>query len=211
TAPLELSITELAERAGTSPATVTRFCRQIGFPGYVQFRVGVATDAALGSADDDSWRTDIHRTLEPDDTPEDVLRTLLDAHIRSLRATASVLDLTQCARVAERIAAAPHVDIYGIGGSAAMASEMQTRLYRIGVNAHAWPEVHAGLASASIQDERTTAIGISHSGRTKETVEVLARAKDSGAHTVAITSRSTSPLAQLADSCLLAPVPEQYL
>src|SRR5690606_38936942 len=145
TAPLELSITELAERAGTSPATVTRFCRQIGFPGYVQFRVGVATDAALGSADDDSWRTDIHRTLEPDDTPEDVLRTLLDAHIRSLRATASVLDLTQCARVAERIAAAPHVDIYGIGGSAAMASEMQTRLYRIGVNAHAWPEVHAGL------------------------------------------------------------------
>lgn len=28
--PLDLSITELAERAGTSAATVTRFCRLIG-------------------------------------------------------------------------------------------------------------------------------------------------------------------------------------
>ena len=42
-APLELSITELAEQAGTSAATVTRFCRLIGYSGYVQFRVGVAS------------------------------------------------------------------------------------------------------------------------------------------------------------------------
>ncbi|MFC7405133.1 MurR/RpiR family transcriptional regulator [Georgenia alba] len=211
TAPLDLSITELADRAGTSPATVTRFCRQIGFPGYVQFRVGVATDAARGAVDDDAWRADIHRTLEPDDTPADVLRTVLSAHIRSLRATASVLDTAQSRLVAERIASARHVDIYGIGGSAALAAEMQSRLYRIGVNAHAWGEVHAGLASASLQDEGTTAIGISNSGRTKETIEMLAGAKSAGALTVAITSRSASPLAQLADVCLLAPVPEQYL
>ena len=32
----ELSITELAERAGTSPATVTRFCRAIGYTGYLR-------------------------------------------------------------------------------------------------------------------------------------------------------------------------------
>ena len=31
--PLRLSITELAERAGTSPPTVTRFCRAIGYAG----------------------------------------------------------------------------------------------------------------------------------------------------------------------------------
>ena len=33
TAPLTLSITELAERAGTSAASVTRFCRIIGYAG----------------------------------------------------------------------------------------------------------------------------------------------------------------------------------
>ena len=32
TAPVELTITELADQAGTSAATVTRFCRSIGLP-----------------------------------------------------------------------------------------------------------------------------------------------------------------------------------
>ena len=42
TAPLHLSITELAEQAGTSAATVTRFCRAIGYAGYVPLRRGRA-------------------------------------------------------------------------------------------------------------------------------------------------------------------------
>ncbi|SEE15001.1 MurR/RpiR family transcriptional regulator [Ruania alba] len=213
TAPLELSITELAERAGTSPATVTRFCRQLGYPGYVQFRVGVATDSGRGdtSNSEETWRAEMGRALDPDDTPEDVLRALLNAHVRSLRATADVLDLDIAASVAHQIGAARHLDIYGTGGSFAMAEEMRTRLYRIGVNAHAWGDVHAGLASASILDEQAIAIGISNSGRTRETLDMLDRAKLTGAHTVAITSFRNSPLAQTADCTLLASVPEQYL
>ncbi|WP_246465229.1 MurR/RpiR family transcriptional regulator [Ruania alkalisoli] len=211
-APLELSITELADRAGTSPATVTRFCRQLGYPGYVQFRVGVATDSGRGDdSDAEGWRIEMGRTLDPDDSPDDVLRALLNAHVRSLRATADVLDLDAVTQVALRIAAADHLDIYGTGGSFAMADEMRTRLYRIGVNAHSWGDVHAGLASASIQGPQTTAIGISNSGRTRETIDMLARAQRSGAFTVAITSFPSSPLAQLADLSLLASVPEQYL
>ncbi|UFU08120.1 MurR/RpiR family transcriptional regulator [Ruania halotolerans] len=212
TAPLELSITELAERAGTSPATVTRFCRQLGYPGYVQFRVGVATDSGRGdSSGSETWRAEMGRALDPDDSPDDVLRALLNAHVRSLRATADVLDLNVAAGVAKRISGARHLDIYGTGGSFSMADEMRTRLYRIGVNAHAWGDVHAGLASASILDDQAIAIGISNSGRTRETTDMLERAKSAGAHTVAITSFGNSPLAQLADDCLLASVPEQYL
>lgn len=209
TAPLEMSITDLAERAGTSPATVTRFCRLLGYPGYVQFRVSVAADAARTS--DEERRADIGRTLRPDDSAQDVLRNLLNAHERSLRATAALLDLDMCARVAARIAGCRHLDIYGTGGSAAMAAELRNRLYRIGVNAHAWGDVHAGLASASIQDEDTVAIGISNSGLTNETIDMLGSAKESGAFTVAITNRRTSPLGQLADATLIAAVPELYL
>lgn len=211
TAPLDLSITELADRAGTSAATVTRFCRLLGYPGYVQFRVSVAADTGRSDVDDDVWRAEIGRSLDPADTPADVMRTLLNAHQRSLKATAVLLDLELCDQVAVHIAACRHLDIYGTGGSAAMATEMQNRLYRIGVNAHAWGDVHAGLASASIQDAGTVAIGISNSGRTKETIEMLSLAKERGARTVAITNRQSSPLGQLADVCLIASVPELYL
>src|SRR5260370_41387637 len=38
------TIVELAERSGTSPATVTRFCRALGFEGYADLRLGIASE-----------------------------------------------------------------------------------------------------------------------------------------------------------------------
>ena len=38
------TIVELAERSGTSPATVTRFCRAMGFEGYADLRLGIAAE-----------------------------------------------------------------------------------------------------------------------------------------------------------------------
>src|ERR1044071_8878607 len=42
------TIVELAERSGTSPATVTRFCRALGFDGYADLRIGIAAEAGRG-------------------------------------------------------------------------------------------------------------------------------------------------------------------
>src|SRR3954449_10980708 len=74
--PLQLSITELAERAGTSPATVTRFCRALGYAGYPTLRVRAAAEQGRSSAHE-TWEADIGRAFRPDDSPAQVLRTLL--------------------------------------------------------------------------------------------------------------------------------------
>lgn len=206
TAPLRLSITELAQRAGTSPATVTRFCRSLGYEGYVQFRVAVATDVGRTPS-----RVEIGRAFQSDDEPSDVLRTLLSGHVRSLDATAEMIDVDVCVRVARALVQCRQLDLYGSGGSAIIAAEMQHRLFRIGVNTHNWADVHMGLASASMLGPSDVAIAISNSGNTAETVEMLARAKVSGALAVAITNRSGSPLEQTADLCLTAAVPDRFL
>src|SRR3978361_1479417 len=54
--PLRLSITELAERAGTSPATITRFCRAIGYTGYPALRVGAAAEEGRAGPPE-SWHS----------------------------------------------------------------------------------------------------------------------------------------------------------
>ena len=54
-APLTLSIGDLAAQAGTAAATVTRFCRMIGYAGYVPLRVSIATDLGRSTALD-SWQ-----------------------------------------------------------------------------------------------------------------------------------------------------------
>src|SRR5438045_9441895 len=77
--PLRLSITELAERAGTSPATVTRFCRAIGYTGYPALRVGAAAEPGRSSPHE-TWASDIGRAFRPGDTATALMRTLVTAH-----------------------------------------------------------------------------------------------------------------------------------
>ena len=147
----------------------------IGYAGYVPLRVGIATDLGRSTALD-SWQTEIGRAFGPDDSPEDLLSMLINAHTRTLRETTSAIDLAVMTEISRRIAVSPHVDIYGVGGSAMLAEELQGRLYRIGINTYAWSEVHAGLTSAAIQGPGTVAIGISTTGRTEETLQMLEEA-----------------------------------
>lgn len=209
-APVELTITELAERAGTSPATVTRFCRALGFDGYTQFRVGVASEIGRGD-DNESWHADIGQEFGVEDEAGKVLQTLVALHVENLETTAQHLDLDAVLRVADAITAGRHVDIYGVGGSGVIAREFQARLYRIGVNAHSWSDVHEGLTSAVMQDASSVAIGVSSTGRTEETVQMLSQARAAGAFTVAITHDPDSWLAGLADVSLATAEPTPYL
>lgn len=209
-APLNLSITELAERAGTSAASVTRFCRMIGYSGYSPLRVGIAEDVGRGGGKA-AWIADIGRSFRPDDSPDEIRRALLSTHVLSLQTTAGLLDMDTAIRVAAMIVKARQLDVYGVGGSGLTALETEARLYRIGVNVHSWAEVHNGLTSAAILDDNCVAIGISNTGRTDETIQMLSVAREAGAHTVAITSTPDSPLARIAHDVLIAASPDGYL
>ncbi|WP_417308020.1 MurR/RpiR family transcriptional regulator [Devosia sp.] len=209
-APLRLSITELAERAGTSAASVTRFCRMIGYAGYSQLRVGIAEDVGRGGSKA-AWIADIGRSFGPDDPPDEIRASLLNTHTLSLQTTAGLLDMDAAVRVASTIGKSRHLDVYGVGGSALTALEVEARLYRIGVNVHPWAEVHNGLTSAAILDDDCVAIGISNTGRTDETIQMLSAAKASGAYTVAITGNPDSPIGKIADDVLIAASPDGYL
>lgn len=209
-APLNLSIIELAERTETSAATITRFCRQLGFAGYVPFRVAVAQDIGRRDARA-SWRTDIGEDFGPDDPPRSVLTALLTTHVQSLEETASALDIDLMAGLASRISKARHVDIYGVGGSGRLARELEARLYRIGVNTHAWTELHEGLASAALQRNDCVVLAISSSGRTESTIQMLEAAAGAGATTIAVTAHHETPLGAAADHELVALTRERFM
>lgn len=196
------TIVELAERSGTSPATVTRFCRALGFEGYADLRLGIAgeTGSAARAA---GWAVDIGREIQPEDPPERVLQQIIAADTRALAETAALLDLRELQRAADAVAASARVDIYGIGGSALVGAEMQLCLHRIGLAAWSWTDVHNGLASAALLHPGDVAISVSHSGQTRESIEMLAEAGSRGATTIALTSFPRSPLAEIADIVLL--------
>ena len=195
------TIVELAERSGTSPATITRFCRAMGFEGYADLRLGIA--AETGRARSAGWTVDIGREIQPGDPLSRVLDQIMAADTRAMHDTAALLDLAEVERAAVAIAGASRVNIFGASGSALVGEEMQFSLHRIGVAAWAWSDVHEGLASAALLGAGDVALGISHTGQTRETIELLAEAGSRGATTVALTGFPRSPLAELADIVLV--------
>jgi DNA-binding MurR/RpiR family transcriptional regulator len=158
------TIVELAERSHTSPATVTRFCRALGFDGYAELRLAIAGETGR-AARASGWMVDIGREILPADPLERVLDQVMAADTRAMHDTASLLDLGEVERAADAIAAATRVDIYGASGSALIGAEMQFCLHRIGIATWAWADIHNGLASSALLTPGDVALGISHSGQ----------------------------------------------
>jgi DNA-binding MurR/RpiR family transcriptional regulator len=200
------SIVDLAERSGTSTATVTRFSRALGFKGYANLRVAVATET--GRAEQARWETDISGDIAPGDPLDNVLDVITAADTRAIQATAAGLDTGAVERVAAAIATAGRVEIFGLGSSGTAGSEMAFRLERIRIPVRYRADTHTALTNAALLGPGDVAIGLSHSGRTREAIEMLAEAADHGALTVAVTSFARSPLAEVADVVFTSSVHE---
>ena len=187
-----LTISELAVQARTSETTVLRFCKRLGLPGYPQLRLALAAESAQPRALV-AAATDINE----DDSIDDIISKVAFADASAVEETAHQLDRDSLSAAAEAIAAAWRVDIYGIGASAIVGTDAQQKLHRIGVIAFSWNDPHLALTSAALLRAGDVAIGISHSGTTRETIESLSKARSQGATTVAITN---FPLSRLVDS-----------
>ena len=197
------SAAELGRRTGTSQATVTRFCRAIGLDSYQHLLIELAQERGRGQVSD--WGTaEIGPDISPDDDLERVVQVVGTADLRAVQQTIDRIDLDSIERAAQATARARRIDVYGVGGSGAVAQETETRLFRIGCAVRGWTEVHAAATSAALLTPADVAIGISHSGSTRETIEPFEKAKERGATTIALTADPRSPLARTADIRLIS-------
>ena len=186
---------------------MTRFCRAIGLDSYQHLLIELAQERGRGQVSD--WGTaEIGPDISPDDSLERVVQVVGNADLRAVQQTIDRIDLDAIERAAQAVARARRIDVYGVGGSGAVAQETETRLFRIGCAVRGWTEVHGATTSAALLTPADVAVGISHSGATRETVEPFELAKERGATTVAITSDPRSSLARSADIRLISSASE---
>lgn len=195
-----LTIIALAELSGSSPATVTRFCRMFGFAGYTELRVALATE--IGRAAQANWGAGMGREIGPADPLDAAIETMAATDARLIHETAAQLDTEVVGKVADAIVAANRVLLFGVSISGAVAAMLEARLRRIRISCWSHTDAHEALADAALLEAGDVAIGISHRGRTREVLEALAEAGGHGATLVAVTSFARSPLAELADLVL---------
>lgn len=195
------SIIELAERADVSPPTVTRFCRRLGCESFSDFKIQLARTAYIGVR---------YLKPEPQSTdPADVAKDIVAKAQNALYMLHQTLDLAAYERATELLARSEMIYAFGAGGNSSMiASEIQNRLFRLGLRVTASPDHSMQLMmAAAAKPEKDVLIGSSFSGRNTELVRAFHLARDGKVPTIALT-QSGSPVARAADVVIAIDMPE---
>ena len=197
---IELSTSELARRARTSPSTVVRCCQRMGFEGFRHLRLALARDG----------REDVlhHEGIADDDSEPAMLAKVFASAARALAEGTSTIDPTAFTQAVADIRAARRVLFVGVGTSAPIAQDAAYRFATIGIVSDAPPDVHVQHVAARLLNEGDVCVAVSHTGATRETVATVRAARDAGATTIAVTSFSLSPISRLADVVLVTGGPE---
>ncbi|QHI98483.1 SIS domain-containing protein [Xylophilus rhododendri] len=195
------SFEQLAERSGSSVPTIMRTCRDLGLAGLREFKLALAQELAVGGSP-------LHRRVDIADTASDVVAKIARSAAASVAGVRDQLDLQQLAAVVDAIATAPHIDVYGAGNTSwFMATDLQARLFRLGLSTTAWADYHLQQVAAGAQKPGGVVIAITHVGGMPSLLDAVEIARAQGAKVVAIT-RPGTPLAERADWVLGLRVPD---
>jgi RpiR family transcriptional regulator, carbohydrate utilization regulator len=196
-----MTIGDLAERAGVSQPSVTRFCRSVGCASFSDFKVRLATTLTVAAV---YLRTD--RVFE-DDVGQLAQVVMLRAS-NAIRDCLEKLDTSAVKRAIAAVAACSRLDVYGQGGgSASIAEDAKLRFFRLGLPVCAYADGHQQRMSAATLRPKDAAFAVSNSGRSKPVIDAIEIARSYGATTIALT-RPNTPLAAVAEVVIPVVIPE---
>ncbi|ETT69761.1 glucokinase [Paenibacillus sp. FSL R7-277] len=189
-----LSVTELADFAGTGETTVMRFCRKIGFKGYQDFKLMLAQGLPKRQTQADG---------EQGAGGGDYADHLYALMVGVLQSSLGMLDREQLQQAVDALDQARYVQFFGVGSSGITALDAKNRFLRIGRRVEANSDSHIQSMMAVTMGAGDVAFGISVSGSTLDTNDMLMKAKQNGAKVIAMTNYAKSPIASIADIVLL--------
>lgn len=186
----EASIGDIAQRAGVSDASVTRFARAIGCTNVRDLKTRLTRALAAG------------RRFIQEATPEDSSSVVYDIATQTLALNRDLLAQSDVAGAVEQLDQARQILVFGAGGGSSMLSqELQFRLVRLGYAISAYPQALLPRMVASTLDPEDVVVVLSATGYTPEMVESAQIARQYGAKVIAITAMN-SPLAATSDIVL---------
>ncbi|MEX2461753.1 MAG: MurR/RpiR family transcriptional regulator [Paenibacillaceae bacterium] len=190
------SVTDLAEKADVGETTVLRFCRKIGFKGYQEFKLALAKELV-------NPMKSLYQEVNDEDSPMAIAKKITATNIQAIQDTFAILDANQLDMAVKVLLSAQKIHFYGVGSSGTTTLDAKFKFLRIGIPVDSFYDAHLQAMAATLLSNHDVAVGISVSGSTKDTVESLTLAKQSGATIICITHYARSPITKIADIVLL--------
>jgi RpiR family carbohydrate utilization transcriptional regulator len=191
------SITTMAQKTGTVPSTVTRFCQALSYKGFSEMKVYMEKNLASPLTMD--------ALIQKTDTLQVVLQKLMNSSQNAIQDTMRTLDARSLTEAVDAILAAGNILLFELASRLLtlplllQAVAARQLLLRINVLSQAVNDrVDANLAASTLK-KGDVAIGFAYSGEARSVIEALTTAKHNKATTIVITANTNSTMAKLAD------------
>ncbi|KLU58866.1 putative HTH-type transcriptional regulator YbbH [Peptococcaceae bacterium CEB3] len=192
---VNMAVQDLSRASHSSPAAVVRLWKSLGFDGYQDFKLRVASDLQTNPQVQ-------YVELSGDYSFGSILHSVEDSNIQSIQNTLRLLRESDVKATAEALRTARQTVTMGVGASAVVADDIAQKLMRIGLPVSAAHDFHQGATLAAQIHEKDVLLAVSYSGTTTDVIEVAEIAKSGGARIIALTRFGNTPLSRLADICL---------
>lgn len=194
------SIGDLSRQLGMAESTVFRFCQRLGYKGYKEFKIDLATF----KKQEQPLSHDIYEGISEKDTAKTIAKKVFEANRQALTDTVELLDERNFEGAVSLLLQSERIYFFGIGGSNVIAMDAYHKFLRSPLAVNCATDSHIQLMQAAKMAENDCAVLISHSGQSRDILQIAGQVKKSGAKLIVITSFLLSPLAALADICLLS-------
>ena len=176
------SVQGIAQITGTSPATVVRFCNTIGYSGYAEMKFHIQNTAmALDETGD----------IRIGDSISTIKKKLINFNKMIIDDSLTRIKDDEIEKLVDALIKAGRIFVYSEGGSASIALALSAMLTHMGLNCVSYADPFMQITSACHLKEGDVAIGISHTGKARNTIEAIKEAHDKGAFTALISAGST--------------------
>ena len=201
-----MSISELAEEANVADATISRFCRRLGLPGYNAFKLELAR-ASMAA------RTGLQRApVSPAaDGFSALCKQVLGENISALEQTFRLVDPDQLMRAVELIERSRRVVCMGQGGSMVLAQEAWTLFSMVSSKFVYVPDSHLQINTLAVMEADEAVLYFSYSGSTRDLQDALEVARARRVPMILVSRFPKSPGGQQADVVLQCGVNESPL
>lgn len=191
----QLSIYQLAERTYSSPSTIVRLCRRIGFGGFKDFRQALSYEMAVRKQNEAERDREITRA----DSIEDIIEKVTYKNMMSLEDTKMMMDSETLSKCVELLANCRKILFFGIGASLLVARDAYLKFLRLNKACSVNDEWHSQYLEAMNAGPEDLGIVLSYSGETYEVIECMKALRENHTPIIAITRCVDSPVSQLAD------------
>ncbi len=201
-----MSISELAEECEVADATISRFCRRLGLPGYNAFKLELAR-ASMAA------RTGLQRApVSPaGDGFSALCKQVLGENISALEQTFRLVDPDQLMRAVELIERSRRVVCMGQGGSMVLAQEAWTLFSMVSSKFVYVPDSHLQINTLAVMEADEAVLYFSYSGSTRDLQDALEVARARRVPMILVSRFPKSPGGQQADVVLQCGVNESPL